>query len=368
MDQSCKKLASVPCNSCVRREGSLGPCKTLAKELPCMKWNTTCATFENVCAKHENFCKNETMVCYDWGQECVERAPSVCESWTKTCPAGSMAGYAFDKKEWCGTDCVNKCGGTWGNPCCKSEGGYGWEECELRCKDPEETCAKHSPDSCIKFAPKCLLQKKECVQWEQQCADRANVCKETREVCEEYGDQICLEYHQIPSGMFCNDTGTSGHCCDICAGADKIGKTLNMVFAHSVNLEQKALFGGEKRTPQLLAILKLTVETMSGITGKIMEKQKSQTSTNTSGTTTTTPTPTTTTIEPESPGEENEENDQLKAEIDLPEELELMKKFLPPQKNQIAVIAVSNKEAIQSQLLMENFIQYVNAWTDNGMY
>ena len=33
-----------------------------------------------------------------------------------------------------------------------------------------------------------------------------------------------------------------------------------------------------------------------------------------------------------------------------------MKKFLPPQKNQIAIIAVSNKEAIQSQLLMEKTI------------
>ena len=166
MDQSCKKLANVPCNSCVHREGSLGPCKSYAKELPCVKWNTTCATFDNVCAKHENFCKNETMVCYEWGQECLEKAPVVCESWTEICPAGSMAGWAFDKKEWCGRRCSNKCGGTWGNPCCKAEGGYGWEECEMRCRNPEKTCAKHSPDSCIKFASKCLKQGKECAQYE----------------------------------------------------------------------------------------------------------------------------------------------------------------------------------------------------------
>ena len=63
--------------------------------------------------------------------------PRVCQSWTLVCPPGRMAGYAFDKNVWCENECSNQCGGYWSNPCCKAEGGHGWEECEMRCRGVE---------------------------------------------------------------------------------------------------------------------------------------------------------------------------------------------------------------------------------------
>ena len=99
MDQSCKKLGSTSCDSCVHREGSLGHCKTWNEELPCVKWNTTCTKFERSCEKYENLCTNETMVCYEYGQECIEKAPTVCQLWTDDCTSEPV-GYAFEKNVW----------------------------------------------------------------------------------------------------------------------------------------------------------------------------------------------------------------------------------------------------------------------------
>ena len=376
MDAGCNRSGSSPCNSCVYRESYSGNCTKWKEELPCVKWTTKCRKYQSVCAEEESVCKKFADVCKEHVRECKKEVPRSCLKYEKTGCANER-GWAYDANVWCAKSCGDhSCGPTWSTPCCKAEGNYGWENCRMKCETEVDECTEWQTPYCAEWVRECARTERECVENELRCKSRSNECLEEDEVCAERGDRECLEYEDHPSGMFCSDTGKVGKCCDLCAGSDRIGQILNMILKHSIQLEQKDLSGNQQRTPELLAILKLTVETMSDITGKIRVKQKNPTTSTGPGTTTATTTTTTTTtttssnssVAPTSDEESLAVDKEADFEIDLPEELDLMKKFLPPQKSQISVIAVANKEAAKSQQLMENFIQNVLAWTDGGNF
>lgn len=358
MNDDCKTPGNVEVDNCIYRKGYMSDnCIELEENLRCATWDEICNSDGYECTKYAMNCTKYEPVCnHRQTQICKKDGDFTCKKWDeRTCK--ERRGWGFEDSVWCvkgnKLGCGNHCGKTWNNPCCKTEGDNGWEECEEnKCREWSEP---HCPDKereiqCLEYEIVCDgPEDLECKETEKICVESNHICNERERICSKYEEKKrCAKYESIPSGYFDYSTvdNSFGGCCSGCAGSEKLGNILKRVLEQSLKMETKSL-NDDRSAVDLLAILTLTFENMSNITTKIeifKEEEKKM-----------------------------KENVDMKKTHDKELNQELYPDFvilqqtLPAQINQVSIIAVKNKEGEKSEKLLKELNLKVNEWGDRTL-
>lgn len=373
--KECQGPGNQVCKNVISQEGrQTDICLKRADAKLCESLVSQCKEYATgVCLEEEDICVKEEPICLNTKERCIQRGDPQCLEFKTECT--ERAGWAFDKDVWCVTPCGDHCGGgTWSNPCCKAEGGYGWEECKKNhCKKEVDKCVKYGKEPCLKWENQCDGgEKMQCVEKKRVCKTKGQQCKTMESVCERWAPEPeCLQYKIIQSGLVCNDEPYKGHCVSSCAGADRIDKTIGMVLKQSIALESIGM-NGDMKTAELLAILTTTDETMQNMTLHITQQQVAVS---------VSPPSTNETLETSTSGSglgdgngngttdiPQGSNDIPDGSLDLSEDLDLLKRTLPLQRQSLAKIAVKNKEAKPGVKIFKSFVKSVKKWTKDEKF
>ena len=318
----------------------------------CELYEMTCLEYDDVCVEWEDYCKREELVCYQANKTCIEYGPPIClkERNIEKSSSGFL-GIGSSKYVDKGCDKWSDSG-----PCTL------WEEV---CQTEKELV---------------------CVEKGRDCTTRESLCKKQERQCVQWAEEFdCLRFKVIPSGLVCKDEGYQDACVATCAGAERIRRTIGLVLQHSITLETRGMTG-DKKTTELLAILTLTADNLKNMSLRIDKSRESTQLPNDidlidvimnesteypqllndmdegSGI------ESTEFFQLLNEGSGTEPNDVDDSNVDVSEDLDLLKRTLPLQVKQLSKIAVKNELAKHSADLFGKFLKSVEKWTEGGKF
>ena len=317
----------------------------------CEAYEMTCLESKDNCVEWKEYCKREELVCYQSNRTCIEWGDPIClqERNIEKSDSGFLGIGA--------TEYVDKGCDKWSDRPCTL-----WEDVCLTEKDL--VCVENGRD-CTTYEKFCTKEERQCVQWAAEFD--------------------CLRYKVIPSGLVCKDEGYEDACVATCAGAERIRKTIGMVLQHSIMLETRGMTG-DKKTTELLRILTLTANSLKNMSLRIEKSRESTPVPNdidmldASGMESTefpqflndldegSGSEPTELFQLLNGGSGSEPNDVDDSNVDVSEDLDLLKKTLLIQVKQLSIIAVKNELAEHSAELFSKFLKSVEKWTEGGKF